>query len=272
MGTGTISSPHRNSKPRSKTSSTPAPRGAFPLSSRGRSRTFGPARRPTEVMLRPPGRRLPGGNPQAAVTRPARTLATSFRTLATEALRYDRVAELSTGKPGPQIGARNGLVPGFSQSHRDSARRRCRCGLEVRGQARAGGVAVDGGFIGVYSLLRVLVPGVRVLPVVELLRELRQLQRMERVAHHRELVGLVHADRLLRKPRLRTMGEARRVQRDRADVHSASRAELAGDVIDHLLRLEVRMVVRDRHRERVEVELARTERADHEVAALERLV
>jgi hypothetical protein len=40
----------------------------------------------------------------------------------------------------------------------------------------------------------------------------------------------------------------------------------------HLLGLQVRVVVRDRHRQRVEVELARTERADHEVPSLEGLV
>ena len=50
------------------------------------------------------------------------------------------------------------------------------------------------------------------------------------------------------------------------------RRELAVDVIDHLLAVQVRVVVRDRDRERVEVELARAERADDEVRALERLV
>src|SRR6201982_3544141 len=56
------------------------------------------------------------------------------------------------------------------------------------------------------------------------------------------------------------------------DLDALARAEVAGDVIDHLLGLQVRVVVRDRHRERVEVELAGTERADHEVLALEGLV
>src|SRR6266487_4535014 len=62
------------------------------------------------------------------------------------------------------------------------------------------------------------------------------------------------------------------MERDRADVHPAPRAELAGDVIDHLLRLKIRVVVRDRRGERIEIELARTERADHEVPVLERLM
>src|SRR6478672_4774547 len=62
------------------------------------------------------------------------------------------------------------------------------------------------------------------------------------------------------------------MQRDRADLDALSRAEVSGDVIDHLLRLKIRVVVRNRHCERVEVELARAEGADHEVRARERLV
>jgi hypothetical protein len=41
---------------------------------------------------------------------------------------------------------------------------------------------------------RLLVPRVRVLPVVQVLGELRQLQRIEGVAHYRELVRLRHPD------------------------------------------------------------------------------
>ena len=80
------------------------------------------------------------------------------------------------------------------------------------------------------------------------------------------------AERRLGEARLRPVRQARRMERDRPDLDAAPRAEVAGDVIDHLLRLQIRVVVRDRHRERVEVELARAERADHEVPARERLV
>ena len=72
--------------------------------------------------------------------------------------------------------------------------------------------------------------------------------------------------------RLRPVRQAGRMEGDRPDLDAAPRAEVAGDVIDHLLRLQIRVVVRDRHRERVEVELARTERADDEVPPRERLV
>ncbi len=80
--------------------------------------------------------------------------------------------------------------------------------------------------------------------------KLRRLQRIEGVAHYGEHVRLVRADRLLRAAGLRTVRQAGRMQRDRADVDALARAELAGDVRDHLLRLEIRVVIRDRHRER----------------------
>src|SRR5436305_10871475 len=123
-----------------------------------------------------------------------------------------------------------------------TSRARSRATSEVRGQSGTRGIAVH-----VRGLRGVLVPGVRVLPVVELLRELRELERMERVAHHGELVRLLHADRLLGEPRLRPVREPGRMQRDRADLDALARAEVAGDGIDHLLRLQVRVVIRDRN-------------------------
>jgi hypothetical protein len=47
------------------------------------------------------------------------------------------------------------------------------------------------------------------------------------------------------------------VQRDRAHLDTAPGAEVAGDVIDHLLRLQVRVLVANRNRQRVEVQLPR---------------
>jgi hypothetical protein len=92
------------------------------------------------------------------------------------------------------------------------------------------------------------------------------------VAHDGELVRLAHPDRLLREPGLRPVRNPRRVEGDRPDLDPLSGREVPVDVVDHLLRVQVRVVVRDRNRERVEVELARTEGADDEVVALERLV
>src|ERR1700752_5258081 len=97
--------------------------------------------------------------------------------------------------------------------------------LEVRGQAGAGGV------LDVRRRLGVRVPRLPVAPVVELLREARDLQRVKRVAHDGELVSLVQADALLRQPRLRPVWEPGRMQRDRSHLDALARAEVAGDVI-----------------------------------------
>src|SRR3954449_8251865 len=87
------------------------------------------------------------------------------------------------------------------------------------------------------AVLRVLVPRVGVLAVVEILRELRELERMERVAHHSELVRLVRADRFLREAGLRAVRQPGRMERDRADVDAAARAELAAVSRDWTLQM-----------------------------------
>ncbi len=117
-----------------------------------------------------------------------------------------------------------------------------------------------------------LVPGERVVGLVEFSRERRQPQRLEGVPHDRELLGPPRAQRGLDEARLRPVRQAARVQGDHPDVHALARAELAVDVVDGLLGLDVRVVVGQRDRLRVVVELARAERADHEVLALEGLV
>src|SRR5947208_6196867 len=68
------------------------------------------------------------------------------------------------------------------------------------------------------------------------------------------------------------MGQTGRMQRDRPDLNAATGAEVARDVIDHLLRLQIRVVIRNRDREWIEVKFPRAERADDEVAALEGLM
>src|SRR5215210_3120566 len=79
--------------------------------------------------------------------------------------------------------------------------------------------------------LRVLlVPGERVAGVVEVARERGQLERPEGVAHDRELLRALDADRLLDEAWLWAVREARRVQGDRADVDALAGAELPVDV------------------------------------------
>src|SRR4051794_23082505 len=82
------------------------------------------------------------------------------------------------------------------------------------------------------DLLALLVPRERVVGLVEVARERRQLQRLERVPHHRELLGAPGAERLLHEARLRAVGQAAGVQRDHPDVYALARAELAVDVVD----------------------------------------
>jgi hypothetical protein len=55
-------------------------------------------------------------------------------------------------------------------------------------------------------------------------------------------------------------------------VAPSERSEVAVDVVDELLGLQVGVVVGQRHRERIPVEVARAERADHEARPLEGLV
>src|ERR1700675_3045192 len=135
-----------------------------------------------------------------------------------------------TGAVLRKVRAPKGSRLGRFHSSADLARRSL--ALEVGGQTRAAGVVSR---IDRRAFLCVLVPGPPVDAVVQLLCELREPQRMERVAHHRELVRLVQADCLFRKTGLRAMRQAGRMQRDRADLDALSRAEVPGDVIDHLL-------------------------------------
>src|SRR5918995_3339646 len=103
-------------------------------------------------------------------------------------------------------------------------------------------------------------PGERVPRVVELTPERREPDWAERVPHHRELLGALRPEGLLDKAGLRTVGEARWVQRDRPELDPPARAEVARDVVDRLLALEVGVVVRDGDRLGVVVEFARAER------------
>ena len=62
------------------------------------------------------------------------------------------------------------------------------------------------------------------------------------------------------------------MERERGDPHAPAAHEVAGDVVDDLVAVDVAVVVGGRDRQRVVVELAGHERADHEVARRERLV
>ena len=109
------------------------------------------------------------------------------------------------------------------------------------------------------------------MPVVEVACQRREPEWAEGVTHHSQLGRLRTPSAFSARPgaahaAVPTDGASR------ADRDPLARAEVAGDVVDHLLRLQIAVVIRDRHRLWVEVEMARTERADDEVRPLEGLV
>src|SRR5829696_4900481 len=73
-----------------------------------------------------------------------------------------------------------------------------------------------------------------------------QVQRLEGVPHHRELIGGLLAECLLNRARLRPVGEPGWMQRQESDLHALARLVVAGGVDHDLLGLDVRVVVGDR--------------------------
>src|SRR5438132_2312574 len=69
-----------------------------------------------------------------------------------------------------------------------------------------------------------------------------------------------------------TMWYTSRVQRDRRTFNTAPAAEVTIDVVQHLFAVESAMVIRDRYREWMVVQVARHKRADDKIRSLEGLV
>ena len=78
--------------------------------------------------------------------------------------------------------------------------------------------------------------------------------------------------RRLGASRMRAVRQPVGMVRDRAVLDALAAHELARRVEEHLVGIDVAVVVRRRHGLRIEVVRARAERADHEAVALERLV
>ena len=117
------------------------------------------------------------------------------------------------------------------------------------------------------------VPAERVVAVEDLTRDRGAVQRPEGIDHDRELVGLARAiERRLERSGLRSMRQSADMVCERALADPASCRVVALDVVQHLVRVEVAVVVREHDRLGVPVELARHERADHDVVGLERLM
>src|SRR5579864_4890522 len=117
------------------------------------------------------------------------------------------------------------------------------------------------------------VPAERIVAIEDLAGDGGSVQRTEGVDHDRQLVGLARpVQGGLECSGLRTVREAADVMRERALADPASRCVVSLDVVQHLIGIEVAVVVRQVDRLWVPVELARYERADHEVLRLERLM
>ena len=88
------------------------------------------------------------------------------------------------------------------------------------------------------------------------------LQRTEAVHHHRELVRLLRADRRLGAARMRAVRNAVGVMRDAAELDSLPAHELTRRVVQHLVGIDVAVVVRRRHgvRDRSRTDAGRTSR------------
>src|SRR6185437_332382 len=71
---------------------------------------------------------------------------------------------------------------------------------------------------------------------------------------------------------MRPMWDTARMERNRAGFDALTAAKIAADVVDHLVRVDVAVIVGHRHRFGMVVQLARAERADDEVRPLERLM
>src|SRR5260221_1972389 len=103
-------------------------------------------------------------------------------------------------------------------------------------------------------------------------RTFRHLEWAEGVHHDGQLVGVFRADRRLCAARMRTVRNAVRMQRDRAELDALPAHEFARRVVEPLVRIHVAVVVRRRNGFRMEIVGARTEGAHHEAVALKRLM
>src|SRR5262249_46317856 len=80
------------------------------------------------------------------------------------------------------------------------------------------------------------------------------------------------ADAGLGRAGVRAVRQAAGVQRDAALLDALARHEVALDIVQHLVAVDIRVIIWRRDRQRVVVELARHERAEYEVWPFERLV
>src|SRR5258705_10901577 len=101
---------------------------------------------------------------------------------------------------------------------------------------------------------------------------LRDLERSETIHHHCQLVGVLGADARLRAARMRTVRNSIGVVRNAAELDSLAAHELTRRVIQHLVRIDVAVIIRSGNCLRMEIIGTRAERADDESISLKGLV
>ena len=112
----------------------------------------------------------------------------------------------------------------------------------------------------------------RVRWVINSLRYCGVFEGVEGIYHHGQFFGTLYAEALFDSTRMGAVWDATRVQRDGRTLDAFAAAEIAVDIVEHLVAVNVAVIVGYRYRERVIVQLARDKGADDEVRPLEVLV
>ena len=120
--------------------------------------------------------------------------------------------------------------------------------------------------------LRVTSPAIGIRWIIDPLRHSRKMQRMEGIDHHRHLFRTFGTQAFLHHTRLWTMRNTTRMQCNRCFFDATPTAKIAIDIVEHLIAIDIAMVVRDRHRQWMIIQLSWHKRADYKVRSLERLM
>ena len=107
-----------------------------------------------------------------------------------------------------------------------------------------------------------MIPTVDIFGVFHGKRRLGQAKRAKRVDHDRELFGALLTDRAFVGSRMGTVRNAVRMHGEGRPIDSLARHELAFDVVEHFVGVDVRMIVRRGNRFRVVIVEPRAERAE----------
>ena len=115
-------------------------------------------------------------------------------------------------------------------------------------------------------------PTLRIGQIIKCHRRFRWEHGTEGVAHHGKLAGLARAEALLNSAWVRSVRNALRMNTNGTRFDSLASLVVALNVIEDLIAIKVRVVVRHRDGVWMEIQEARAEAADDEVVTFERLM